>query len=143
GMNLTFLPMHIAGFMGMPRRIYTYPAEMRWGTVNFVETVGAYMFASGALIFLFNAVWSYRNGPVAGPNPWGADTLEWATESPPPPYNFLHLPVVEGRHALWERADADVQPAIRGLRDDVREGLATSVLDAEVQAVYVFPGPTI
>src|SRR5690606_16239526 len=104
GMNLTFLPMHIAGFMGMPRRIYTYPAEMGWGTVNFVETVGAYMFASGALIFLFNAVWSYRNGPVAGPNPWGADTLEWATESPPPPYNFLHLPVVEGRHALWERA---------------------------------------
>lgn len=143
GMNLTFFPMHIAGFMGMPRRVYTYPAEMGWGTVNMLETIGAYLFASGVLLFLVNAAWSYYSGDEAGENPWGADTLEWATSSPPPPYNFVHIPIVEGRHALWERSNPDVQPAVAGIRDDRREGIATSLLDGEPQAAYIFPGPTI
>ena len=143
GMNLTFLPMHIAGFLGMPRRVYTYPSGMGWETVNLVETVGAYIFALGGVLFVINAIWSYFDGVEAGENPWGADTLEWATPSPPPPYNFLHLPIVEGRYALWDRKDPEVIPAISGLHDERREGVATGILDAEVQAAYIFPGPTI
>ena len=143
GMNLTFFPMHIAGFMGMPRRVYTYPTDMGWGTVNLLETAGAYLFAFGGVLFLVNAVRSYRHGAIAGNDPWKADTLEWATESPPPPYNFLHIPVVEGRYALWERKDPETLPAVSGLNDQRREGLSTGVLDAEPQAAYVFPGPTI
>lgn len=143
GMNLTFFPMHIAGFMGMPRRVYTYPTDMGWGTVNMLETVGAYVFASGVLLFLVNAVWSYYSGEEAGENPWGADTLEWATSSPPPPYNFQHIPIIEGRHAIWERSDPEVQPAMAGIRDDIRQAVSTSVLDAEPQALYGFPAPTI
>src|ERR1051325_5476363 len=95
GFNITFFPMHILGFQGMPRRIYTYPAEMGWGTMNLVASLGAGLLAIGGLLFLINVARSYLTGPIAGDNPWNADTLEWATSSPPPVYNFLHLPVVE------------------------------------------------
>src|SRR3954463_4282699 len=79
GFNLTFFPMHQLGFEGMPRRVYTYLEETGWGSLNLLATAGAGLMGAGVLVFLGNVLWARRRGRVAGDNPWGADTLEWAT----------------------------------------------------------------
>jgi cytochrome c oxidase subunit 1 len=141
GFNVTFFPMHILGFQGMPRRVYTYPAEMGWGTLNMISTAGAFLLMLGGAMLLYNLVRSYARGAVAGDNPWNADTLEWATTSPPPVYNFLHIPIVEGRNALWDRSAA--APVVVGLRSDRREVLVTDVMDAEPACKDDYPVPSI
>ena len=102
GFNAGFFPMHIAGLLGMPRRIYTYPSRMGWDEVNLITTVGSFIFAVGVLIFLVNVVLSLKRGVRAGANPWDAPTLEWAVSSPPPAYNFATIPTIASRHPLWE-----------------------------------------
>ena len=141
GVNLTFFPMHQLGLQGMPRRVYTYLAEMGWGPLNALASAGAVVIVSSVVIFILNVIWSRRNGTVAGDNPWGADTLEWAVPSPPPSYGFLHIPTVRGRAALWD-ASAE-QPVVTGLRTDRREVLVTSVLDAEPDHRLPLPGPSV
>jgi cytochrome c oxidase subunit 1 len=141
GFNVTFFPMHQLGFQGMPRRVYTYPAELGWGTLNLVSTAGAFLLMLGGALFVFNAVRSYAAGRRAGDNPWDADTLEWGTSSPPPVYNFLHIPVVEGQNALWDRTDA--APVVTGIRSDCREVLVTDVMDAEPSCKDRFPEPSV
>ncbi|TML39379.1 MAG: cytochrome c oxidase subunit I [Actinobacteria bacterium] len=94
GTALTFFPMHILGLIGMPRRVYTYPSSLGWGPYNLSETVGAFILTAGLLVIFGNLVWSRFRGPPAGPDPWHGGTLEWATSSPPPPYNFPVIPVV-------------------------------------------------
>src|SRR5205807_2325343 len=96
GFNLTFFPMHLLGLEGMPRRVYTYPTEMHWQGLNLFVSVSAVLLAVGFLLFFFDALRSLRRGEPAGDNPWGGATLEWATSSPPPNYNFAHIPVVRG-----------------------------------------------
>ncbi|HEX2779982.1 MAG TPA: cytochrome c oxidase subunit I, partial [Gemmatimonadaceae bacterium] len=88
GVNVTFFPMHQLGMEGMPRRVYTYLEGTGWGDLNMVASVGAVIIFSSVVVFLANALWSLRHGRPAGANPWGADTLEWATASPPQSYNF-------------------------------------------------------
>jgi cytochrome c oxidase subunit 1 len=141
GFNVTFFPMHLLGFQGMPRRIYTYPAEMGWSTWNLVSTVGAVLLIAGGALFVFNVVRSSVAGTVAGDDPWHGETLEWSTSSPPPVYNFLHIPVVEGRSAMWNRSDP--APVVTGLHTDCREVLITDVMDAAPVHVYELPKPTI
>jgi len=111
GANLTFFPMHFAGLLGMPRRIYTYPAELGLAGLNLVETVGAFITAAGVLVFVWNVVRSLRHGEPAGANPWEAHTLEWATSSPPPPYNFGTTPVVHSREPMWDHPEESVRQA--------------------------------
>jgi cytochrome c oxidase subunit I len=143
GFNLGFFPMHIAGLLGMPRRIYTYPAAAGWTTVNLVTTVGSYVFAVGIVLFLVNLVWSLRRGAPAGPNPWDGPTLEWATSSPPPAYNFAVLPSVGSRHPLWEdrlqegehSSAVDQGPELA----EGRETLGVTPLDAEPSEVLAMP----
>jgi cytochrome c oxidase subunit I+III len=141
GFNITFFPMHQLGLMGMPRRVYTYPANMGWNTLNLVSSAGAALLAIGGLVLLYNLAHSYAWGQQADANPWSADTLEWSTSSPPPVYNFLHPPVVEGRYALWDRTPDS--PVVAGVRMDCREVLVTSVIDAEPSNRCEFPAPTI
>ena len=144
GFNLAFLPMHWTGLMGMPRRIYTYPADMGWTTLNLVTTVGSFILAVGILLLLINVWTSLRRGVIAGPNPWDAPTLEWATSSPPPPYNFAVIPVVASRHPLWEdrlNEGSGRSSVERGLvLDHGRETIATTVLDAEPDLILKMPG---
>jgi cytochrome c oxidase subunit 1 len=102
GMNLTFFPMHFLGMLGMPRRIFTYSDNMGFNEMNLVISAGSFIIALGTLVFAINLVVSWKWGKVAGPNPWGAPTLEWSIPSPPPVYNFRTIPVVHSRMPLWE-----------------------------------------
>ena len=107
GFNLTFLPMHWAGMLGMPRRIYTYPADRGWDLWNLIATLGVPLQILAILLFLINVVISLRRGAPAGNDPWDAWTLEWATASPPPPYNFETVPVAASRRPLWDLKHPD------------------------------------
>jgi cytochrome c oxidase subunit I+III len=126
GFHLTFFPMHITGLLGMPRRVYTYPATAGWDMLNLVSSIGAFVFAASLLLFLGNIVHSLRHGRTAGANPWDAATLEWLPSSPPPNYNFAHIPRVESRTPLWD----DARPMMPGLKTDKRELLLTTGVDA-------------
>jgi cytochrome c oxidase subunit 1 len=102
GFHLTFDFMHIPGMMGMPRRIYTYEADRGWAMWNMIVSSGAIFQAVGTLLFVYNMVASYFKGAIAGPDPWDAWTLEWATSSPPASYNFATIPSVQSRRPLWD-----------------------------------------
>jgi len=107
GFNTTFLTMHVPGMLGMPRRIYSYPADRGWEIWNLVVTLGLPLQIIGILIFVINIVISLRRGTPAGDDPWDAWTLEWATTSPPPVYNFEVVPVVSSRRPLWDLKHPD------------------------------------
>jgi cytochrome c oxidase subunit 1 len=107
GFNLTFLTMHVQGLLGMPRRIYTYPADRGWEMWNLVTTLGVPLQIAATLVFVVNILVSLRRGKPAGADPWDAWTLEWATTSPPPSYNFETLPVVTSRRPLWDLKHPD------------------------------------
>jgi cytochrome c oxidase subunit I len=102
GFHLTFDFMHVPGLLGMPRRIYTYEASRGWETWNMIVGVGAIIQAIGTLIFVYNLIHSYFRGEEAGADPWDAWTLEWATSSPPPAYNFPVEPTIGSRRPLWD-----------------------------------------
>ncbi len=146
GFNLGFFPMHLSGLLGMPRRVYTYADGMGWNWLNLVTTLGSYVFAVGVLLFIINLVSSYRRGQPAGDNPWDAPTLEWATTSPPPPYNFAVIPTVASRHPLWEDrlGEAKQRSSLDAglLLDHGRETLATTALEAEPDLILKMPADT-
>jgi cytochrome c oxidase subunit 1 len=114
---------------------------MGWGPLNLLSTAGALLLIAGGALFVFNVVRSRVAGAVAGDDPWKGETLEWSTSSPPPVYNYLHLPVVEGRSAMWDRSDP--APVVTGLRTDCREVLITDVMDAAPAHAYELPKPSI
>jgi cytochrome c oxidase subunit 1/cytochrome c oxidase subunit I+III len=105
GTNLLFFPMHIVGLLGMPRRNYTYPSGMGWTTYNLIETIGGYITLVGILLLLGNLFYSYFRGELAPPDPWHGPTLEWTTQSPPPPYNYAVIPKVSSAYPNWDEAD--------------------------------------
>ena len=94
GLNLTFMPMHILGMLGMPRRIYTYEDNRGWGDLNSLETFGAFVIAISVAVFMINFVLTMRSPRTAPADPWEGNTLEWATSSPPPAHNFDVIPEV-------------------------------------------------
>ncbi|NOK58745.1 MAG: cytochrome c oxidase subunit I [Chloroflexi bacterium AL-W] len=100
--NVTFFPMHIVGTQGMPRRIPTYTADQEWAFWNLLETIGAFGIALAVLLFTWNLIVSLRAGKRASADPWDGSTLEWATTSPPPEYNFATEPQVYSRRPLWD-----------------------------------------
>ena len=150
GFNVTFLPMHLTGFRGMPRRVYTYLSELDIERLNLVSSVGAFVMAAGILVFALNVAVSLLVGKRAGDNPWGGESLEWATSSPPPQYNFAVIPTIRSRHPLWEQPelaasvhpDAGPWPDVDPERQD-RAIVVTTVLDAAPDHVDNLPGPTL
>ncbi|MGN6496192.1 MAG: cytochrome c oxidase subunit I, partial [Tsuneonella sp.] len=146
GFNLGFLPMHLVGLFGMPRRVYTYDAGLGFSALNMVITIGSFLFAVGVLLFFVNVLRSWRSGAVAGSDPWQGPTLEWATSSPPPPYNFAVIPTIASRHPLWEDqlGEGEHRSSIAEgmVLDHGKEALAVSVLDAEPNRILRMPEDT-
>jgi cytochrome c oxidase subunit I+III len=141
GFNGAFFVMHILGLMGMPRRVYTYQADLGWGPLNLVASAGALVLASSFVLLAVNVVTSLRSGARAGPNPWGAGTLEWAMPSPPPAYNFARFPVVTHREPLW--AEPDGLPVAHGIGVSQRQLLITTLTEARPDLREGTPGPSI
>lgn len=143
GFNLVFFPMHLVGLLGMPRRIYTYPASTGWGSLNMLMTVGAFTLAAGVIVTLVNIWVSVRRGAYAGSDPWSAGTLEWEPSSPPPVYGTHHLPVVASRFPLWDPYDEHIDPGGERYLDRERVTITTTALDAEPWAVAKMPGESL
>ncbi len=145
GFNIAFLPMHLTGLLGMPRRVYTYGPDLGWNSLNLLTSVGAFIFAIGVALLVVNVLKSRRSGALAGANPWGAHTLEWSMPSPPPPYNFAVIPAVATRHPLWE---AELKEELRSsldrglLLDKAKEALGTTPLDALPDMILRMPEDT-
>jgi len=105
GMNMTFMPMHVLGLRGMPRRIATYVPGQGWEVWNLISTVGAFLIATAMLVFLINLLRSLHGPQIAGDDPWEGATLEWMTSSPPPKENFYEIPIIKSESpASDERA---------------------------------------
>src|SRR5919109_102257 len=111
GFNLTFFPMHILGLSGMPRRIADYSSTAGWNELNLAATIGGFLIAASMVPFLWNVFLSLRSGAIAGDDPWEANTLEWATSSPPPPYNFDRLPEIRSERPLFDLRHGRTRPA--------------------------------
>jgi cytochrome c oxidase subunit I+III len=141
GFNAAFFPMHIVGLWGMPRRVYTYSVEMGWANINLFITAGAVVLFLSFVLFSINIIASAARGQRAGDNPWDAGTLEWATASPPPSFNFARIPVVSHVEPLW--AERETLPVATGLRVDARELMVSTVADAEPELREKSADPSI
>jgi cytochrome c oxidase subunit I+III len=134
GFNLTFFPMHVLGLYGMTRRIYLYHADTGWGLLNLLATVGAFIIAVSVVLFIANVLRSRKSGSLAGADPWGAGSLEWATLSPVPNYGFLRLHSVPALDPLWH--DWENAPVVTGLSLESREVLSTTIFEAAPEHRY-------
>jgi cytochrome c oxidase subunit I len=103
GFNLTFLPMFFLGVMGMPRRVYTYPAQEGWGVLNSTASVGTALITIGTAVLVWNVIASVRKKEVLPDDPWGGGySLEWATSCPPPEFNFRALPPIRSKRPAFD-----------------------------------------
>ncbi len=147
GFNVTFLPMHLLGLLGMPRRVYTYQSGLGWDGWNMLETVGSYVLLVGLSLTAFNVIRALRQGPRAPDNPWGGDTLEWATTSPPQDYNFAVVPTVHSLHPMWD--EESLASMVRHSDDPDRrlvegkQALRTSDLDGVPEDPVELPEETV
>ena len=148
GFNVTFLPMHLTGLLGMPRRVYTYLPGLGWDTLNLISTVGGFVSAIGVAILVIDVVLHFVHGRRVPKNVWNAGTLEWAIPNPVPPYNFVSQPHVEDREPLW--SNPNLQQELEEGRHLLghasvtrREILMTSITHAKPQAVVILPGNAI
>ncbi|MGI9018317.1 MAG: cbb3-type cytochrome c oxidase subunit I [Euzebya sp.] len=151
GVNVAFFPMHLVGLLGMPRRVYTYSEGLGWDTYNLISTVGVFIIIPGMAVFIWNVWRSYRRGEQAGPNPWNADTLEWATDSPPLEHGWSVMPIVQSRHPLWDQDDlhsgpTEIEKLVRGMGEwplKWRAALVVGTADARPVEIFRVSDPSI
>ncbi|WP_419694047.1 cytochrome c oxidase subunit I [Mesorhizobium muleiense] len=142
GFNIAFFPMHLSGLRGMPRRVFTYPAEIGWNWLNLISTAGAFIFAAGVLVVVFDVLRPKHRQPRGEFNPWNAGTLEWISE-PEENWGVRSIPIVRSRYPLWDQKDLarkvnEGRYYLPDAEEGWREGLVTTVLDAEpVQVLRV------
>ena len=146
GFNVTFLPMHLTGLLGMPRRVYTYPGGLGIDWLNQISTVGAFVIAAGFAIFAWDIVRPKKNQPQIARNPWGGGTLEWSHEIPETKWGVRSIPHITTRYPLWdqpklvERMDAG-RYYLPDAEEGFRETIVTSVIDARPIQVQRVTGP--
>lgn len=146
GFNVTFLPMHLTGLLGMPRRVFTYPQNLGWEIPNLVSSLGAIVIAAGFATVILDVIRTLRNPATAPRNPWNAGTVEWMLEMPPKPWGARTIPHIESRYPIWDAPDFLARyDAGRFYLPDAEEGkretIVTSVLDADPVQCLRVPGP--
>jgi cytochrome c oxidase subunit I+III len=144
GFNAAFLPMHLTGLRGMPRRVYGYSEALGVDGLNLSTTVFSFVMGAGVLVVVFDVVRQHRAGRHAIDNPWDAPSLEWMAGSKP--YAFRSLVPITSRYPLWEQKDLrDDEASGRGYLPDAptgqREALVTSAIATEPQQIIRLPGP--
>jgi cytochrome c oxidase subunit I+III len=159
GFNVAFFPQHALGLFGMTRRIWTYEPGLGWEGLNMVSTIGSYVMGVGMLLFTINLILAHLPGrPTAPDDPWQAESLEWATASPAPNYNFRSTITVASPEPMWdgvsrlgarsddEQPDPDAPDWQRILdrpEGGLRQALVTTGLDAEPDHIVTLPGHSL
>src|SRR5688572_5703032 len=147
GFNVAFLPMHITGLRGMPRRVFTYPANLGFDGLNLASTIGAFILAAGFAIVAWDMIRPKRRQPLSPRNPWNAGTLEWLPHMPPEPWGVRSIPEIDSRYPLWDQPNfvRDVDQGRFYLPDadeGKRETLVTSAVDAKPLQCLQVSGPS-
>ncbi|MBW6390620.1 cytochrome c oxidase subunit I [Billgrantia antri] len=147
GFNVTFLPMHFTGLLGMPRRVFTYAADIGFDGLNLVSTIGAFILAAGVAVLVIEVLRPKGKQPYAKRNPWNAGTLEWLGEMPGKPWGVRSIPLVKGRYPLWDQPHLirDVDAGrfyLPDAEEGKRETLITTTIDADPIQCLRVPGPT-
>jgi cytochrome c oxidase subunit I+III len=147
GFNVTFLPMHITGLRGMPRRVFTYPAGLGFDLLNLVSSIGAFILAAGLAVVVWDILRPKRRQPLSERNPWRAGTLEWLQEMPGKPWGVRSIPEIDSRYPLWDQPNfmRDVDQGRFYLPDadeERRETIVTTAIDAKPVQAMQLPGPS-
>lgn len=147
GFNLTFLPMHFTGLRGMPRRVFTYPADLGFDALNLVSTVGAFLLGIGVAIVAWDIIRPKKRQPLSPRNPWKAGTLEWLPRMPPESWGVRSIPEIDSRYPLWDQPnfERDVDQGrfyLPDAEEGKRETLVTSPIDARPEQCLRLPGPS-
>jgi cytochrome c oxidase subunit I+III len=156
GFNVTFFPQHFLGLAGMPRRIWTYEDGLGWDGLNLLSSIVGFVMGLGMLVFTLNLLLAHRRGAAQAPDdPWGGDSLEWATASPAPNYNFVGTMRVASPEPMWDdisivgrESDPDIevdewQERLDVPRGRLREALSTTGLDARPDHIITLPGHSL
>ena len=144
GFNLTFLPMHLTGMRGMPRRVFTYPDGLGFDVLNLVSTIGAFILAAGLAVVLWDVLRPKRKEPYAQRNPWNAGTLEWVQEMPGENWGIRSIPEIDSRYPIWDQPNLlrDIDEGrfyLPDAEEGRRETLVTSAIDAKPQFCQRLP----
>ena len=147
GANLTFFPMHITGLLGMPRRVFTYPAELGVDGLNLASTIGSYLFATGVLVIVVDLALSPRRAK-APRNPWNAGTLEWLAHPDDEDWGIRSVPLIESRYPIWDQPNfvAKVDEGrffLPDAEEGRRETIITTAIDARPAQVIRLGGPSV
>ena len=147
GFNVTFLPMHLTGLVGMTRRVFTYRANLGFDTLNLISSMGAFILVAGFAVFVWDVLRPKGKQPYADRNPWGAGTLEWLAEMPDKPWGVRSIPEIDGRYPLWDQPNfmRDVDEGrfyLPDAEEGKRETLVTTSIDAQPIQCLRVPGPT-
>jgi cytochrome c oxidase subunit I+III len=147
GFNITFLPMHLTGLRGMPRRVFTYPADIGFDALNLTSSIGAFILAAGVGVVFWDLLRPKGKEPYSERNPWNAGTLEWAQEMPGKPWGIRSIPEIDSRYPLWDQPNfvRDIDEGrfyLPDAEEEKRESILTSVIDAQPEQLIRLPGPS-
>jgi cytochrome c oxidase subunit I+III len=147
GFNIAFLPMHLTGLRGMPRRVFTYPTGLGFDTLNLISSIGAFILAAGVAVIFWDLVRPKSKQPYSERNPWGAGTLEWLQEMPGMPWGVRSIPEIDSRYPLWDQPNMirdydEGRFYLPDAEEEKRETIVTSVIDAQPEQCQRLPGST-
>ena len=147
GFNVAFFPMHLTGLRGMPRRVFTYPADIGLDTLNLVSSIGAFVLALGVGVIFWDLVRPKGKQPYSQRNPWNAGTLEWLQEMPGKPWGIRSIPEIDSRYPLWDQPNfaRDVDEGrfyLPDAEEEKRETIVTTAVDAQPDYCLRLPGPS-
>jgi cytochrome c oxidase subunit I+III len=147
GFQVTFMPMHVSGLLGMPRRVYTFPSDPTLNWLNLTSSIGAFILAAGFAVFLWDVLRPKRKQGHSPRNPWGSGTLEWLPRLPAKPWGLRCIPEIDSRYPIWEQDnfERDVDEGrffLPDAEERKREMLVSSVIDARPEQCLRISGPS-